>query len=288
MRDALRTCLQIAGGLAEATRRRTAHAARELLDQAGIDVDDLQRKIGERIPPEVQTLTDELIASGRANRDLLTGLIREEVDKTLSRVGRIADEVTKVGVVLEVLERRVRNLEAEEPLQDDAPSEAAPEAAPVADEAGPGAGTDADAGAAAPGRARPARKTVQAEKSAAAGAGAAPPAKKASSSKSVAGKPAVKSGEAAPAGAKTAKAPVKKAAAKKAAAKKATPAATPATAPAKKTAAKKTAAKKTAAKKTAAKKTTAKKTTARPTAKKAAPAAGRTTTGGPDTEAKNE
>jgi hypothetical protein len=293
MRDALRTCLQIAGGLAEATRRRTAHAARELLDQAGIDVDDLQRKIGERIPPEVQTLTDELIASGRANRDLLTGLIREEVDKTLSRVGRIADEVTKVGVVLEVLERRVRNLEAEEPLQDDAPSEAAPEAAPVttapvADEAGPGAGTDADAGAAAPGRARPARKTVQAEKPAAAGAGTAPPAKKASSSKSVAGKPAVKSGEAAPAGAKTAKAPVKKAAAKKAAAKKATPAATPATAPAKKTAAKKTAAKKTAAKKTAAKKTAAKKTTARPTAKKAAPAAGRTTTGEPDTEAKNE
>ncbi|MDX3096983.1 histone [Streptomyces sp. ME19-03-3] len=111
MRDALRTCLQIAGGLTEATRRRAVGAAKELLDQTGIDVAAVQRSIGERIPPEVQTLADELMASGRANRDLLLGLIREEIDKAMSRVGRLADEVTKVGVVLEALERRVRNLE---------------------------------------------------------------------------------------------------------------------------------------------------------------------------------
>ncbi|MDX2854512.1 histone [Streptomyces sp. PA03-3a] len=111
MRDALRTCLQIAGGLTEATRRRAVGAAKELLDQTGIDVDAVQRSIGERIPPEVQTLADELMASGRANRDLLVGLIREEIDKAMSRVGRLADEVTKVGVVLEALERRIRNLE---------------------------------------------------------------------------------------------------------------------------------------------------------------------------------
>jgi hypothetical protein len=270
MRDALRTCLQIAGGLTEATRRRTAEAARELLDQAGIDVDDLQRKIGERIPPEVQTLTDELIASGRANRDLLIGLVREEVDKTLSRVGWIADEVTKIGVVLEALERRVRNLEADEPLQDEAASAADPEAAPVSTApVAPGAGGDL-------------------------------PAKKAAPSNSVAARPVVESGEAPPAGAKAAKAPVKKAAAKKAtpaakpetapaqatgkktAAKKATPAAKPETAPAQKAAAKKT-----PVKKTAAKKATAKKTAAKPAAKKAAPAGGRAATGGPDTEAKD-
>lgn len=50
MRDALRTCLQIAGGLTEATRRRATAAAKELLDQTGIDVDELQRRIGDRIP----------------------------------------------------------------------------------------------------------------------------------------------------------------------------------------------------------------------------------------------
>ena len=71
MRDALRTCLQIAGGLTEATRRRTVDAARELLDQTGIDVDAVQRRIGSAIPAEVQTLADELMAAGRANRDLL-------------------------------------------------------------------------------------------------------------------------------------------------------------------------------------------------------------------------
>ena len=115
LRDALRTCLQIAGGLTEATRRRAVSAARELLEQTGVDVDALQRSIGERIPPEVQSLADELIASGRANRDLLLGLIREEVDKTMGRVGRVADEITKVGVILEALERRVRNLEGGTP-----------------------------------------------------------------------------------------------------------------------------------------------------------------------------
>ena len=117
MRDALRTCLQIAGGLTEATRRRAVGAARELLDQTGVDVEAVRRRVGESIPPEVQALADELVAAGRANRDLLVGLIREEVDKTKDRVGRVADEVTKVGVILEALERRVRNLEggAEEP-----------------------------------------------------------------------------------------------------------------------------------------------------------------------------
>src|SRR5882757_8459995 len=126
MRDALRTCLQIAGGLTEATRRRTADAAKDLLDQAGIDVGNLQQRIGAAIPAEVQTLADELMASGRANRDLLVGLIREEVDKTMGRVGRIADEVTKVGVVLETLERRIRNLEGHGSAPAKAPAEPAP------------------------------------------------------------------------------------------------------------------------------------------------------------------
>ncbi|MFF3255476.1 histone [Actinacidiphila glaucinigra] len=160
MRDALRTCLQIAGGLTEATRRRAVGAAKELLDQTGIDVDAVQRSIGERIPPEVQTLADELMASGRANRDLLVGLIREEIDKAMSRVGRLADEVTKVGVVLEALERRIRNLEDDdrEPawadVTDDEPDPGmyVPPQPPVEH-----APVDGQAPASAPGR-KPARK----------------------------------------------------------------------------------------------------------------------------------
>jgi polyhydroxyalkanoate synthesis regulator phasin len=218
MRDALRTCLQIAGGLTEATRRRATAVAKELLDQTGIDVDELQRRIGDRIPPEVQTLADELIASGRANRDLLIGLIREEVDKTMSRVGRLADEVTKVGVVLEALERRVRNLEDDEsPVGAPAASATTPvEHVPVDDVA------PATAPVTTP--PAPARKAAVARKAAPAKK-AAPATKTAAPAKKTA--PAAK--KAAPAAEKTAvakkAAPVKKAApAKKAPANKAAPA----------------------------------------------------------------
>ncbi len=238
MRDALRTCLQIAGGLTEATRRRATGAARELLDQAGIDVDTLQKKIGERIPPEVQTLADELVASGRANRDLLLGLIREEADKTMVRVSRLADEVTKVGVILEALERRVRNLEGE-PEEPTGP--AAPPEPPVTPRERVRVDEDRTP--------QPPRKTAPAAKKATAAARkTTAPAKKTAAKKSPA-KTTTK---------KTAAAEEAAAAKKTATARKSTTA--------NKTTAEKTAAKKTAAKKAStAKKTAAgKKSTARP------------------------
>jgi len=230
MRDALRTCLQIAGGLTEATRRRATAAAKELLDQTGIDVDELQRRIGDRIPPEVQTLADELIASGRANRDLLIGLIREEVDKTMSRVGRLADEVTKVGVVLEALERRVRNLEDDgSPAGSPAASAAAPvEHVPV-DDVPPAAAPAAPAKKAAPARkAAPAKKAAPARKTAVPPKKAAPATKRPAAKKAAPAAEKTAAAQSAPAkSAPVAKkaAPVKKAApAKKTAAKKAAPA----------------------------------------------------------------
>src|SRR5882757_2519188 len=169
MRDALRTCLQIAGGLTEATRRRTTEAARELLDQAGIDVGGLQQRIGSAIPAEVQTLADELMAAGRANRDLLVGLIREEVDKTVGRVSRVADEVTKVGVVLETLERRIRNLEGHGSAPAKAPAESAPPVEHVRVEPEPAPAKPSAAPAAAPTAkpASPAAKKTAAKKTAA-------------------------------------------------------------------------------------------------------------------------
>src|SRR5882757_11371582 len=160
MRDALRTCLQIAGGLTEATRRRTADAAKDLLDQAGIDVGNLQQRIGAAIPAEVQTLADELMASGRANRDLLVGLIREEVDKTMGRVGRIADEVTKVGVVLETLERRIRNLEGHGSAPAKAPAEPAPPVEHVRVEPEPEPGSESVPAPAPAAKKTAARKTA--------------------------------------------------------------------------------------------------------------------------------
>ncbi|WP_435131566.1 histone [Actinacidiphila sp. bgisy144] len=247
MRDALRTCLQIAGGLTEATRRRAAEAAREMLDQAGIDPAALQERIGAAIPQEVQTLADELVASGRANRDLLLGIVREEVDKAMSRVGRLADEVTKVGVVLEALERRIRNLE--QPGADTGPDGA------------PGAGRTR---APAPTPTATAKERAQRTPPAAppvehvrvdtepAPTSVANPRRTAAPGKPASAKPAPAK-KAAPAAKKTA---AKKTAAKKTAAKQA---------PAKQAAAKKTAAKKAPAKKTATTGTPAEETAARPT-----------------------
>jgi hypothetical protein len=131
LRDALRTCLQIAGGLTEATRQRAVAAARELLDQAGVDIDTVQRRVSERIPVEVQSLADELVSAGKANRDLLIGLVREEADRAKERVGRLADELGRVGDIVDALERRVRRLEE----QGEAASEAAAPPPPAAKKA---------------------------------------------------------------------------------------------------------------------------------------------------------
>jgi hypothetical protein len=215
LRDALRTCLQIASGLTEATRRRASEAAQQLLDQAGVDFDELQRKVAGCIPPEVQTLADELIATGRANRDLLAGLIREEIDRTMARVGRLADDVTKVGVILEALERRVRSLEDTGKPAGPAPAR---ERVPFADEAKPAAAPAEDA---APAEGAPAAAAVERtpEKKAA-------PVKKAVAKKAAPVKKAVAK-KAAPVKKAVAKkaAPVKRAApVKKAVAKKAAPA----------------------------------------------------------------
>jgi hypothetical protein len=225
--DALRTCLQIAEGLTEATRRRTSEAARQLLDQAGVDLDELQRKVSDRIPPEVQTLADELIATGRANRDLLAGLIKEEIDKAMARVGRLADDLTKAGVILEALERRVRSLEDEKPTSA-GNGQMAPtrERIPFADEGGPTAPTEKAAPEAAaavpmpePAKKVAVKKAVPVKKTA---VKKVPAKKTAPVKKTVAKQGAVKQGAAKKAAVK--KAAVKKTAVKKAAVKKAAPA----------------------------------------------------------------
>ncbi len=270
MRDALRTCLQIAGGLTEATRRRTTEVARELLDQAGIDPAALQERIGAAIPAEVQTLVDELIASGRANRDLLLGIVSEEVDKAMGRVGRIADEVTKVGVVLETLERRIRNLEVPRP-----DAAARGRRAPV--RPGPGA-----AGAARPRRRRAARR-AEGE------AGGRDPydgraAQDAHLGPQVGGEPAPGLHPEAGAGRPQVGAGSEEDAPRKKTAAKTTPAAA---APAKKAPAKTAAAKSTPAKKAPAKAAAKKTAPARKApAKKTAPAAEKSTTAAQKTAAK--
>lgn len=102
--DALRGYLQLASGVTEESRQRAAAAARSLLAQGG-DADSG----GPGQLHQVAALAEELMVTSRANRELLLGLIRTEVERALSRLGiATADEVEALRRSVERLERLVR------------------------------------------------------------------------------------------------------------------------------------------------------------------------------------
>ncbi|MFI9273876.1 hypothetical protein ACIGXM_24690 [Kitasatospora sp. NPDC052896] len=124
MRDMLREYVGFAAGLAEQAGRRVVGTASELLERAGIDLAAAERAVREQLPPELreqverqltalQTRAGELVTVGRGGVDLVVGLARSEAEQTLERVGRLGDQVVKVGVVLGYLEQKLRDLEGE-------------------------------------------------------------------------------------------------------------------------------------------------------------------------------
>lgn len=105
--DGLRGYLQLATGLTDVTRERARAAARSLLTQ------------GESVVPttvrhQVSTLAEDLLATSKANRELLAGLVRAEVDRSVARLGLVsAEEVERATRRAQSLERRVAELERE-------------------------------------------------------------------------------------------------------------------------------------------------------------------------------
>jgi hypothetical protein len=100
--DAVRGYVQLASGLTDVTRQRAQQVARQLLEQGGGVVDAAMStskatskatsKVPETIARQVQALTEELMATGRANRDLLVGLVRTEVERAVARLGLVDAE----------------------------------------------------------------------------------------------------------------------------------------------------------------------------------------------------
>ncbi|MFF1908497.1 hypothetical protein [Kitasatospora sp. NPDC058218] len=278
----VRGAVEVAAGLVEEVGKLVVGTAAGLLEKSGVDVAEVERRLGESFPPSaksLQTLAEEAVTAGRAGVDLAVGVARGEVEKAFEKVG---DQVTKVGVVLAYLESKLREVE-EEGVPAASP-QAGPETAAPAPRADGlfGRGWELDDEPAAP-AARAGGEPIVAERvevdepveidppvpsasrsaePADRGTTEAAPTKRAAAPKAAGDKPAAK------------KPAPKEAAAKKAAPDRAatgTPDAKPATA--KPATAGKTAARKTAAKKTAVKKTAA-ATTKRTAAKKAAQAAG--------------
>ena len=127
--DAVRGYLQLASGLTEVSVQRATATAKALLVSAGADQAMLdgvsqtateQAARGQALVGQIAALADDIIATSKANRELLTGLIRAEVVRAVGSLGLVsADD-------LKTVERRVDRLEAATPKKSRTPRAAAP------------------------------------------------------------------------------------------------------------------------------------------------------------------
>ncbi|MFJ9458726.1 hypothetical protein ACIRST_26990 [Kitasatospora sp. NPDC101447] len=128
--------VETAAGVVEEVGKRVVVTAASMLEKAGVDVTEVERRLGGEFPPSaktLQTLAGEAVTAGLAGVDLAVGVARNEAEKVFEKVG---DQVTKVGVVLAYLESKLREVEEETPA---APGEGAygseePVPAPRADD----------------------------------------------------------------------------------------------------------------------------------------------------------
>lgn len=102
MLDDIRGYLQMASGLTEVTAAKAREIAMALVGQGM----SLSTKAPD-VVGQVQELADDLVATSKGNRDLLTSMIRTEVDKAVGRMGFVREDE------LAALRRHVQRLEGE-------------------------------------------------------------------------------------------------------------------------------------------------------------------------------
>ncbi len=102
MLDDIRGYLQMASGLTEVTASKAREIAMALVGQGM----SLSTKAPD-VVGQVQELADDLVATSKGNRDLLTGMIRTEVDRAVGRMGFVREDE------LAALRRHVQRLESE-------------------------------------------------------------------------------------------------------------------------------------------------------------------------------
>ncbi|MFI6332751.1 hypothetical protein ACIBBG_31150 [Micromonospora chersina] len=118
MQDAWRAYLELAMGLTEAPRKKAQDAVKRVVGQGGATA------------AQLQSLAEELVSTGLANREALTKLVRFEVDRALGAVGlATADEVAELTRRVHDLERQLREAKATGTPEAVAPAAAAPPAA---------------------------------------------------------------------------------------------------------------------------------------------------------------
>ena len=98
MRDALKNYLSLASGLTKVGRKRARAASKALVAQ------------GEATADQIGNLAEDLVQTSKHNRELVTALVRSEVEKALGRVGpATADEVQRLTKRLQTLEAALRD-----------------------------------------------------------------------------------------------------------------------------------------------------------------------------------
>lgn len=111
--DGLRGYLQLATGLTDVTRERARAAARSLVAQGGAGVDAV---VPAPVKSQVTTLTEDLLATSKANRDLLVHVVRGEVERSVARLGLVSKaDLDAERRRADRLEAKVRELETKVP-----------------------------------------------------------------------------------------------------------------------------------------------------------------------------
>ena len=105
VQDAVKAYLELAFGLTEASKKKAEKTVKKVTKE-------LVGKSG-ATAAQLQTLAEDLLATGNANREAVSRMVRVEMDRALSRVGlATADEVAASNDRIEALERQLRDAKA--------------------------------------------------------------------------------------------------------------------------------------------------------------------------------
>ena len=131
MIESLKPYLQVASALSEITRDRAREAARHALSATPTAGVLPGASTVETVAGQIGALADELVMASRANRAMLTDLVRAEVESVLTRMG--LTQHAELQAQLAATNARVRELERELAVRDaqDVGAEAPPPPPPA-------------------------------------------------------------------------------------------------------------------------------------------------------------
>ena len=104
MIETLRSYMQLAAGLLESASERAKDSASDLINQ-GMEAGS---KGPEVVSAQVQGIAEDLIEQSRTNRELMIGLVRTEVERTVGKMGFVREE--ELAAVRKHVERLERQL----------------------------------------------------------------------------------------------------------------------------------------------------------------------------------